>query len=486
MQRIYNEMTSSRRRKAMGGRGGIKMGDFGSGGRVYSTDYVRPAGSGSGAQCNPSKFGLASCLCTVIPLIALIVTERSLFQTAGCIEEAGENAVTCESPYVLDHNEGSLIFVTSDPRHSPTLKGGTAPRDPYFNYQLPSEYGIGKRVTEYCQWAEMRHSQNKKTGRKTEKGDDIYTTEVWYTYHKAWRNRQVNSLFFDNPAAYHNPQRNPAPSTPLHAKSGIDLSGNANPAVAGLSISSSDMAPAMQNWQRLPIAKAHTVAGVGSEALRGGFSEADHQYYYSRKPKNGWNNPLVQAGMSYLVDGILDVNSISSATGIESLLGKAGLGWITKGTCEAGDVRVHFEGKRLPKSVSLVGQQMGGTVVPMMYSNGQAMLLIQSGVMSLESLLKISLSDANFWQNVYRGCVLLFVVVGGICFEHYSNFQDPDWVLGLGLGGTVFSVLFTVLQLFFYGVDDSYVALGMLVGSVGCLGAYIVSGSGGGGKSKTL
>ena len=113
MQRIYNQMTSTRRRKAMGGRGGIKMGDFGSGGRVYSTDYVRPAGSGSGAQCNPSKFGVASCLCTVVPLLVLVVTERSLFRTAGCIAEAGENAVPCESPFVLDQNEGALIFVAT-------------------------------------------------------------------------------------------------------------------------------------------------------------------------------------------------------------------------------------------------------------------------------------------------------------------------------------------------------------------------------------
>ena len=35
MQRVWNEMTADRRRGALGGRGGVKMGDFGVGGRVY-------------------------------------------------------------------------------------------------------------------------------------------------------------------------------------------------------------------------------------------------------------------------------------------------------------------------------------------------------------------------------------------------------------------------------------------------------------------
>lgn len=35
MQRVWNEMTADRRHGALGGRGGVKMGDFGVGGRVY-------------------------------------------------------------------------------------------------------------------------------------------------------------------------------------------------------------------------------------------------------------------------------------------------------------------------------------------------------------------------------------------------------------------------------------------------------------------
>ena len=480
MQRIWNEMTSSRRRKAMYGYGGVKMGDFGSGGRVYEKDYVVKKGTSQG--CTPQSCGILSCLCLSIPLIALIMTERTLYLTAGCIEEAGESAIQCDSPYVIDQNEGALIFATSDPRHQPTLNG-KPPKDEYFNFEFDSDHGIGKRVTEYCQWSEMRHSRSKDTGRKDDKGNSIYTQEVWYTYHKAWRKHRIQSLVFDNPVAYNNPQRDPAPSKTIASHEGIDISGKASP-VRGLSISSQDMEPAMQPWKHLYITKDHTTAGVSHDAKNNGFSEADHMYFYSRKPKGGWDSPLFQAGMSYLVDGILDVNSISSATGLESLLGKAGLGWITKGTCDAGDIRVHFEGKKLPKSVSVAGQQIGGTIVPMRYSNGASMLIIKSGIMNLESLLKLTLSDANFWQNVYRGIIFLLVIFGGIFFENASNFISPDWKLGVGLGSTFFSFIFGCSSVFFYGFDDSLIPIGMLVGSIALLGIYIATGDGGKTKSE--
>lgn len=108
------------------------------------------------------------------------------------------------------------------------------------------------------------------------------------------------------------------------------------------------------------------------------FSSLFRRYLYSRVPKDGFNNPVIRAAASYLVDGVLDVNAISAGLGIESLLSTAGLDWITKGTCHAGDIRVHFEGRALPEALSVVGKQIGGghrgagihsgsRVVPMTY-----------------------------------------------------------------------------------------------------------------------
>ena len=53
-------MTHTRKRGGLGGRGGVRVGDFGTGGRVYERDYTRPAGSG---QCSPQSYGISSCLC---------------------------------------------------------------------------------------------------------------------------------------------------------------------------------------------------------------------------------------------------------------------------------------------------------------------------------------------------------------------------------------------------------------------------------------
>jgi hypothetical protein len=268
--------------------------------------------------------------------------------------------------------------------------------------------------------------------------------------------------------ADHNPQRDPAPSKKIIAPQGIDLSGKSS-AVQGLTISSEDMAPAMQNFRRVPIQKAATVRGVSHDALNAGFVEADHQYFYSRMPKSGWDSPLFRAGVSYLVDGVLDVNAISSATGVEGLLSKAGLGWITKGTCDAGDIRVHFEAKRLPQTASLVGQQIQGRLAPMIYSNGAERLFLRSGLLTLDTLLSLSLSDAQWWQNVYRLGLILCVIIGGILYENATNFHHPDWKLGGVLGSCVFTTVFAIMSCFFYGVDDSIWPIGFFVGSVSSL-----------------
>ena len=174
-------MTHTRKRGGLGGRGGVRVGDFGTGGRVYERDYTRPAGSG---QCSPQSYGISSCLCFVIPLVVLAMTERTLYLTAGSVDEASESAVLLESPIAVDDNEGSLVFLQTDPRHPPKLNG-KPPADNYFNFAMPPNSGIGKRVTEYCQWQEFRHSRSKKTGTDRD-GNDKYTEEIWYTYHKAW------------------------------------------------------------------------------------------------------------------------------------------------------------------------------------------------------------------------------------------------------------------------------------------------------------
>ena len=61
-----------------------------------------------------------------------------------------------------------------------------------------------------------------------------------------------------------------------------------------------------------------------------GFGEYDHQYFYSRVAENGMLMNVGKVGAAYLLDGVVDINTIAKGTGLEGLLGRAGLDWITK------------------------------------------------------------------------------------------------------------------------------------------------------------
>ena len=78
------------------------------------------------------------------------------------------------------------------------------------------------RHTEYCQWSEHAHDTCDQCSR-TKKDSQGRTVQETYrcncrrmhTYYKSWRPYRINSLLFDQPAAHHNPQRDPYPSTSI-------------------------------------------------------------------------------------------------------------------------------------------------------------------------------------------------------------------------------------------------------------------------------
>jgi hypothetical protein len=478
MQRVFNEYRSDSKRKAHFGHGGVKVGDFGTGGRVYERGYT--VSSSTPAQQGRQRQGVSFC-CGFIALVLLVVVERWLYLTSGCVEEARAGAVSLPTPTSDSAWDGRLVFTTTNPARPPTVGGGPPLTDPLFaSVRMPDRTGAVQRKTEYCQWREHRHTKRTQVGNEPDyctssgsssencagarcssrsvgacggpccrvrQGAKKYKEEVWYTYHKAWRTTRINSLMFDNPAAYHNPTRDPAPTTHFYVGGeGIDLSGGSG---SGLHVSGKDLAPAMMPAAVVPLYKS-AVSDLPGAALQQGFHEADHRFFYSRVPKDGLNNPIIRAAASYLVDGVLDVNEISKATGIEGLLGKAGLGWITKGTCNAGDIRVSFLARRIPDAVSLLGKQVssgGGLslLVPNIYSNGQTMFFMRSGVMDLAGLLKMTLSDEQFWTNVYRGGIALLLVAGSWIG------LEAGLVNALAVAGTFGSVALTAIWWFFYG-----------------------------------
>lgn len=505
-QRIYNEYTSDSKRKANFEHGGVKMGNFGTGGRVYTKRFTRPHGAGPCSGCNTM---LLAGVVTLLGMSGMFYNERSMYQTLGCVEEAAENALILGTNVQYNSfNDEKLVFVQGN---NPVVSG-SAPYDPMFGLtgtstmsgvhvaklsaaqdSVGGDMGALRRETEYCQWTEIRHSQCIKVGQEpdycasssstaescegvscygrsvyscggeccsVEPGDDIMEEEVWYTYYKSWTPQRISSLFFDNPAAYHNPQRDPAPSSTFYSGD-ISLSGIASSSSSDfLHVRAEDFEPALSPWSPLYLPKTAAL-DVTERALQLGFNEADHAHYYSRVPKDGIENPILKAAASYLVDGIIDVNSIASATGVESLLSKAGLDWITKGTCNAGDIRVHFEAKFLPDSVTVLGMQRGGSIVPNAYSTGISRIILAPGILSITELLEKFVSDGRWWCNVYRaGIVVMYL---------FSLFLIRNESIRLFMGAICSIILsFVGTWFIYYGLDDVVIpgVLGVVVFSV--------------------
>ena len=489
MRRVLNEATSDEKRKAMYGYGGVKMGDYGTGGRVYTSRYRAGPGGDSGPFVKIIAFVLL-----MGAAYFMFDSERRLYQVMGASDEAAELAVTIPADAVDLAVDDKLVFLAT----TTAPVAAAPPSDSFFGVTMRNDHGVIRRVTEYCQWQEIEHRERHKVGQDPDYcraatkasgdercqgvrcgglsqqgcgasaccewnvGDDVYEVKVWYTYVKGWRPERINSLLFDNPAAYHNPSRDPAPPETFYA-GGVGLAAGGG----GLKIAASDLLPAMDRWSALPILETPRPSRA---ALDAGFGEADHLHFYSRVPADGVEHPGVRAAASWLVDGVLDLEQIARGVGLEALLERSGLGWITKGTCHAGDIRVRHEGRRLPaRGLSLIGaQERGGRIAAHTYTNGVTKIFVRAGVMDAATLLALEVGDEStraMWARA--GCVVT-AVIGG-CFAWAGSPQR-----GAIIAATALVALLTALWSAWYGWDDA-VAPGIAT-LIGCALSMICSG----------
>lgn len=274
-------------------------------------------------------------------------------------------------------------------------------------------------------------------------GADIVREDVTYTYHKGWRRSRVNSLAFDNAVSYHNPQRDPAP--PLHALSQADVDlKSSNPLFSSptnrlLRVKPEGLQSVLGPWQTVRIGggsgsgSGGTNSGVSARAPNDGFREFDNTYFYSRLQYDGAESgawAVAKVAASYLLEGVVDASSAARAVGLESLMDKAGLGWIAKGTCSAGDVRVHLEKRELPAlPLTLVGSQnTDGILVPHAFRNGQQRLFVRRGSLTPKELVEAEGGEelrAAWW---WRG--LAFVLAGWAFFAGGSSTSLLLWRSG--------------------------------------------------------
>jgi hypothetical protein len=465
MKRVINELTADEVRRGTG----VKVGDFGTGSRTYVTRYERdPARAGDGRTLAKVCF-FAS---VIIGIAALVWVELTLASTSQMLEEAMKKAVELDGPASIDasHN-GKLVFF---PVHNNIKLAGSPPADDFFGLNFPTDVATARRETEYCQWEEQSHTREIKEGTNPENGKEKIRREKEYFYHKGWRTHLVSSAFFDSPVAYHNPSRDPSPTKTFTASGGIDLLADGK---RQLIISTNDFENALLPWQTVTLYK-EGVRKLSQNALKEGFNEADHKYIYSRVPEDGFTgNPLVKAGASYLLDGVVDVNNIAAGTGFESLLAGAGLDWITKGTCKAGDIRVHFETRGLPQSASVLGMVTGNgqKIVPFTYTNGYSKVFASSSAVNeLSSFAKQQDNETRRWAWMCRAGLAVVLLLGAwagsdIYAPKAGTLPLFATIAAIGLGGA---------WAYSYGFDNK-AALGVLAAGI-LAGVYtflIVGGS---------
>eukprot|EP00281_Chroomonas_sp_CCMP1168_P025619 CAMPEP_0206229804 /NCGR_PEP_ID=MMETSP0047_2-20121206/9895_1 /ASSEMBLY_ACC=CAM_ASM_000192 /TAXON_ID=195065 /ORGANISM="Chroomonas mesostigmatica_cf, Strain CCMP1168" /LENGTH=571 /DNA_ID=CAMNT_0053653133 /DNA_START=33 /DNA_END=1748 /DNA_ORIENTATION=- len=106
------------------------------------------------------------------------------------------------------------------PTHITSSRVSASSADTEFGVQLKGALALD-RSTEYCQWQEFSTKNCDTCTRTGENGEEEkYNCNCRVTFHyvKAWRSHRINSLVFDQPAAHHNPQRDPYPSERLFAR----------------------------------------------------------------------------------------------------------------------------------------------------------------------------------------------------------------------------------------------------------------------------
>ena len=139
---------------------GIKVGDFGTGGRVYKNRYrrqrARPgdASSVGGLDlhyggCDKGGFFLFACL----SIFMLYWAESSLSNTYAVLDEALRGA-----------EQGVLAFVAGAPSFDVTADGPI--EDPFIGVRFAPEVAVGRRVAEYCQWMEIPTVHRNVVGRE--------------------------------------------------------------------------------------------------------------------------------------------------------------------------------------------------------------------------------------------------------------------------------------------------------------------------------
>lgn len=163
------------------------------------------------------------------------------------------------------------------------------------------------------------------------------------------------------------------------------------------------------------------------------------------------------------------------AVGITGLLEGAGLGWISRGTCNAGDIRVHLEWRGLPQgSLSLLGAFAApNRIAAHSYENGARELFVRRGRLSLSAFTAEMVRDSSWRATLWRALAFVlaapFLALPALLSGSSALFPlgGVDWSVQLIAAAALVNVVFwtgeTLLWAAFYGLDDALPAFAAAV-----------------------
>ena len=292
---------------------------------------------------------------------------------------------------------GSVVHISAP---ATSIRPKKAVSDAEFNVGIYGPFSMSREV-EYCQWTEHQSTKTHKHR------DGSETTETTYYYTKGWRSTPINSLFFNQPGAHHNPQRDPYPSRSVVDSTDVSV-GN------GFTIDS--------NLAKYVSVSSHPVVNWDASSYNAFMKSQAHQrdnFYYTNK--NGWfyspytpstAERLAKAAVQYMEGSLFDFQ-------LGDLFSE----------CTAGDIRVRYRTKTPSGGVSLIGRQTDdmGRIDTFKSIDDREVDAIYEGRHSAEEVKRLRIADAfsNFmWAGI--GMIVSWVVTGAVLMYKNKNEEDDE------------------------------------------------------------
>eukprot|EP00551_Chaetoceros_affinis_P012149 CAMPEP_0203664674 /NCGR_PEP_ID=MMETSP0090-20130426/2053_1 /ASSEMBLY_ACC=CAM_ASM_001088 /TAXON_ID=426623 /ORGANISM="Chaetoceros affinis, Strain CCMP159" /LENGTH=535 /DNA_ID=CAMNT_0050528007 /DNA_START=54 /DNA_END=1661 /DNA_ORIENTATION=+ len=281
------------------------------------------------------------------------------------------------------------------PVHGQTKRYSATTYDPEMDLRIHSSFLLSRK-TEYCQWEEIRGQSCEKCTRTASSSsggrERTTTTETYdcncvttFDYIKSWKHYRINSILFDQPAAHHNPQRDPMPSKKFLSKDAIvdfgggrrkEMNGDAAATAPTSSTVRAHLAPAMLR-NGIRNTRQRTIKWVKNGIPpvppfyarwipdRNRYDDSNDLFHIMKNNKNNSNNRnddnFMYVGDGYFFSPYKASNTERIFKYFMQYLEGTLLDWqigdlLMPISCEAGDIRFRYTVQDPLNSISILGQ----------------------------------------------------------------------------------------------------------------------------------